>query len=96
MHLVFGMGAVLLMLVALGFGAAAFGKRSRLYSIATMVTSSRLVLDRSGCPQGGARLPTPWAPAFGRESARRFAALVVVLALALLRVQHMQSVRDYR
>ena len=37
MHIVFAMVTVLLMLLAIGFGAAAFGKRFRLYSIATMV-----------------------------------------------------------
>ena len=37
MHIVFAMVTVLLMLLAMGFGAAAFGKRFRVYSIATMV-----------------------------------------------------------
>src|SRR4029453_10785803 len=37
MHIVFAMATVLLMLLAIGFGAAAFGKRFRLYSIATTV-----------------------------------------------------------
>ena len=42
MHIVFAMVTVLLMSLAIGFGAAAFGKRFRLYSIATMVILSRL------------------------------------------------------
>jgi hypothetical protein len=37
MHIVFGMVTVPLMLVAIGFGAAAFGKRFRIYPIATLV-----------------------------------------------------------
>jgi len=37
MHIVLGIVSVLLMLIVIGFGAVAFGKRFRLYSIATMV-----------------------------------------------------------
>jgi hypothetical protein len=37
MHIVFSVVTVLLMLLAIAFGAAAFGKRFRLYSIATIV-----------------------------------------------------------
>jgi hypothetical protein len=36
MHIVFAMVTVLLMMLAIGFGAAAFGKLFRLYSIATI------------------------------------------------------------
>src|SRR3954451_17127203 len=38
MHIAFAMVTVLLMLLAMGFGAAAFGKHFRRYSIATMVS----------------------------------------------------------
>ena len=37
MHIVFTMVTIPLMLLAMGFGAAAFGKRFRLYSIATIL-----------------------------------------------------------
>jgi hypothetical protein len=75
MHLVFGMGAVLLMLVALGFGAAAFGKRSRLYSIATMVILVVFsALTGVDAPRVGHACPRRGS-AFGSESACRFAAL---------------------
>ena len=37
MHIVLASVTVLLMLLAIGFGAAAFGKRFRLYSVATLV-----------------------------------------------------------
>ena len=37
LHIVWSMAAVLLMLLAIGFGSGAFGKRFRLYSNATLV-----------------------------------------------------------
>ena len=61
MHIVFSMVTVFLMMLAIGFGAAAFGKRFRLYSIATMVIlvafGTLTVMDapasRQICPRRG-------------------------------------------
>ena len=61
MHIVFAMVTVLLMVLAMGFGAAAFGKRFRHYSIATIVTLLAFgVLTGLDAPQLQANLPTPW------------------------------------
>ncbi len=61
MHIVFAMVTVLLMLLAIGFGAAAFGKRFRLYSIATIallvvfgaLTGLEAPGSRQICPRRG-------------------------------------------
>jgi hypothetical protein len=54
-------------LLAMGFGAAALGKRFRRYSIATMVI---LVLARAlsslDAPRVAAKLPTPWIAVWER------------------------------
>jgi hypothetical protein len=61
MHIVLTMVDVLLVLAAMGFGAAVFGKRFRLYSNATI-----LILLVFGAltgwdgPRIAANLPTPW------------------------------------
>ena len=86
MHIVFAMVTVLLMLLAIGFGAAAFGKRFRLYSIATIallvVTGALIGLD---APRIAANLPTPWVGVWERINIGVFLLWVVALAIALLR-----------
>jgi hypothetical protein len=86
MHIVFGMVTVLLMLLAIGFGAAAFGKRFRLYSIATialLVVSG--ALTGLEAPRIAANLPTPWVGVWERINIGIFLLWVVALAIALLR-----------
>ncbi|QIN84552.1 DUF998 domain-containing protein [Rubrobacter tropicus] len=86
MHGVLTFAGVLFMLLALGFGAAAFGKRFRLYSIATilmLVVGGTLTgLD---APQLAANLPTPWMGVWERVNIYAYMLWVVVLAIALLR-----------
>jgi hypothetical protein len=76
------------MLLAIGFGAAAFGKRFRLYSIATLLTvlvfGALTFLD---APRVGANLPTPWLGVGERINLGMFLLWVVVLATALLRAR---------
>ena len=85
MHIVFAMVTVLLMVLAMGFGAAAFGKRFRRYSEATIVTLLVCgVLTSMDAPQLQANLPTPWMGVWERIDIAVFLAWVVVLA-ALLR-----------
>ena len=85
MHIVFAMVTVFLMLLAMGFGAAAFEKRFRLYSIATMV-----ILFACGAftvpdaPNIQANLPTPWVGVWERINIGVFLLWVVVLATMLL------------
>lgn len=88
MHITFAMVTVLLMLLAIGFGAAAFGKRFRLYSIATililLVFGALTGLD---APRIAANLPTPWVGVWERINILGFLLWVVVLAITLLRAQ---------
>ena len=88
MHLVFGAVISLLMLVAMGLGAAAFGKRFRLYSIATMVILIVFsALTGVDGPRVAANLPTPWVGVWERIFIGVFLLWVVVLAVAVLRVR---------
>jgi hypothetical protein len=92
MHIVFAMVTVLFMLLAIGFGAAAFGKRFRLYSIATMVILVVFgVLTGLDGPRVAANLPTPWVGVWERINIGVFLLWVVVLAVALLRVRDTQD-----
>jgi hypothetical protein len=57
------------MLLAIGFGAAAFGKRFRLYSIATfLMLLLGGVLTGLDQPRLAANLPTPWMGVWERIS----------------------------
>jgi uncharacterized protein DUF998 len=86
LHLVDGAIAVFLLMVAIGFGATAFGQRYRLYSIATI-----LVLLAFGAwsgmdgPRVAADLPTPWIGIKERISVYSYQLWLVVLAVTLLR-----------
>ena len=81
MHVVLGGVTVFLMFLAIGFGAAAFGKRFRLYSIASIV----VLLVFGGltfleAPRLEANLPTPWIGLWERINISVFLLWVVVLA----------------
>ena len=75
-----------LTLLAMGFAAAALGKRSRVYSIATMV-----ILVAAGAvtsldaPRMQANLPTPWIGVWERVNIGVWLLWIVVLAVTLLR-----------
>jgi hypothetical protein len=88
MHIVFSLVTVLLMMLAIGFGAAAFGKRFRLYSIATLVLlvvfGALTGLEAPGIP---ANLPTPWIGVWERIGIGVFMLWVVAVATALLRAR---------
>lgn len=86
MHLTLGAVDALLYLTILGFGAASFGKRFRLYSILTMA----IVLvfgawTNSFVPLVAAGKPTPWLGVVERIMLGAFLLWVVVLAVILLR-----------
>jgi hypothetical protein len=85
-HLVLGGVTVFLMFLAIGFGAVAFGKRFRLYSIVTIV----VLLVFGGltfleAPRLQANLPTPWIGLWERISISVFLLWVVMLAAVLWR-----------
>jgi hypothetical protein len=87
LHIVWATVTVLLMMLAIGFGAVAFGKQFRLYSIATMVILVAFgVLTFLYGPRIAANLPTPWVGVWERINVGVFLLWVVVLATALLRM----------
>lgn len=89
LHLVWAMVSAVLFLFAIGFGAAALGKRFRVYSVATIV-----ILIACGAVTGTyassvqANLPTPWVGVWERITIAAYMGWVAVLAIALL---HMES-----
>jgi|SoiMethySBSTD1v2_1073268.scaffolds.fasta_scaffold26769_1 hypothetical protein len=88
MHIVLAMVTVVLMSLAIGYGAAAFGKRFRLYSINTMVILVVFgILTGLDSPRISANLPTPWIGVWERISIGAFLLWIVVLAVRLLRVR---------
>ena len=86
MHVVLGGVTVFLMFLAIGFGATAFGKRFRLYSIASIVVLLAFgALTFLEAPRLRANLPTPWIGLWERINISVFLLWVVVLATVLLR-----------
>ena len=86
LHVALGGVTVFLMFLAIGFGATAFGKRFRLYSIASIV----VLLAFGGltfleAPRLEANLPTPWIGLWERINISVFLLWVVVLATMLWR-----------
>jgi len=86
LHVVLGAMTVFLMFLAIGFGATAFGKRFRLYSIASIV----VLLAFGGltfleAPRLQTNLPTPWIGLWERINISVFLLWVVMLATMLWR-----------
>jgi hypothetical protein len=93
MHIVVTTVLVLFILLAIGFGATAFGNRFRLYSIGTililLVFGAMAGLDG---PRLAANLPTSWLGVKERINIGGFLLWVVVLAITLLRVRNAAAV----
>ncbi len=88
MHKVLTLVTVIFMLFAIGFGAAAFGKRFRLYSILTILALVMFGISAGlNAPRIEANLPTPWVGVTERINIGVFLLWVVVLAIALLRIR---------
>ena len=87
LHVVLGGVTVFLMFLAIGFGAASFGKRFRLYSIASIVVLLAFGgLTFLAAPRLQANLPTPWIGLWERINITVFLLWVVVLATMLWRI----------
>lgn len=86
LHIVFTFVTVPLMMLAIGFGATAFGKRFRLYSIATLVilVIAGIFTGIDG-PKISEDLPTPWVGVWERINIGVYMLWVAVLAIFLLR-----------
>ena len=96
MHKILTGVTVLLMFLAIAFGAAALGRRFRLYSIATIATLLLFgVLTMPAASRVEKGLPTPWTGLMERISIGVFLIWVVVLAIALLRA-HSDSSKTRR
>ena len=90
-HGILTFGGALCYLLAMGFGATAFGKRFRLYSIATMLILVVFgVLTGLDQPQLEANLPTPWMGLWERIDIFATMLWIAVLAIVLLRAQVQQ------
>jgi hypothetical protein len=86
MHIVWSVITVVLMLFEIGFGAAALGKRFRVYSIVTVVVLAVFgTLTFIGAPGVSANLPTPWLGVWERINVLGFMLWVAVLSVSLLR-----------
>jgi hypothetical protein len=85
-HIILTIVNVLCILLIIGFGAAAFGKRFRLYSIATILVLIVFgALSGLDGPRLAANLPTPWMGVWERINIFAYMLWIVVLAIALLR-----------
>jgi len=88
LHIVWTAVSNLLTLLAMGVAAAAFGKRFRFYSIATMVVLLAFgLLTSVDAPRIQANLPTPWIGVWERVNIGVWMLWVLVLAVVLLRRQ---------
>lgn len=88
MHILITIVTVLSWMLILGFGATAFGKGFRFYSIGTFLAV--LVFGMLTAPQGAALAagqPTPWIGLTERMNIYSFMVWVIVLAVVLLRAQ---------
>jgi hypothetical protein len=86
-----------LVLAIIGFGAAAFGRRLRLYSAATCLTM--FAFGAWSGTYGAAiadNLPTPWVGVIERVSVYSYQLWFVVFAVALLAVANNRRVFDRR
>lgn len=85
MHLVMGAVSNLFMMVSMGFAVAAFGKRFRFYSIATIITLFFFgILTGMDAPNVYANRPTPWVGIKEMIMLGVFFLWTIVLAMMLL------------
>ena len=85
MHLTLASVTVLLMTLAMGFGAAAFGIRFRIYSIITILILLVFgILTALDAPKVQANLPTPFAGIWERINIGGFLLWIIVLARILM------------
>lgn len=84
-HIALGIVTVLLMLLTLGFGAAAFGRRFRIYSVATIaVLFACGALTAVEAPAISSNQPTPLIGVWERANIAAFLLWVIVLSCMLL------------
>jgi hypothetical protein len=85
LHIVFAFVTVLLMILAIGFGAVIFGKKFRFYSIVTLVVMIAAgIFTGIDSPKISANLPTPWIGIWERINIGVYMLWVIVFAILLL------------
>ena len=95
LHVVLGGVTVLFMFLAIGFGAAAYGKPFRQYSIVTIFVLLLFgALTFLEAPRLQANLPTPWIGLWERVNISAFLLWVVVLATVLWRQRSIAAERE--
>ena len=88
LHIVWTIVTSLFFIGALGFGAAGFGKRFRLYSLATLaIVFACGAWTGTYAPALQADMPTPGAGVWERINTSAFMLWIVVLAAMLLRTR---------
>jgi hypothetical protein len=86
LHIAWGIVWVLLALFGMGFGAAAFGMKFRLYTIVTIgILGAFGALTGVDAPRISAELPTPWVGVWERTNIASYLLWIVALATTLLR-----------
>ncbi len=95
MHIILAATGVIFVLLAVGFGASAFGKRFRLYSIGTilMLLVPGIAVFLS-VPKLAINLPTHWVGLTERISTYVCLLWQVVLAIVLLRVEKVAKINE--
>ncbi|HOX47379.1 MAG TPA: NAD(P)H-dependent oxidoreductase [Myxococcota bacterium] len=92
MHIALSVVTVLIYLLALGFGAAAFGKRFRRFSIAiAAILVATGVLTGLDGPRVAENLPTPWLGVWERISLGAAVLWIAVLSLTVLRLNRARA-----
>src|SRR4030095_10835970 len=91
-HIVMSVITVLLMFLSIGFGAAAFGTKFRVYSIVTILVFIVFgVLTFSEAPNVDKNLPTPYIGLWERINIAAFMVWVFVFSFILLRAEKRTS-----
>lgn len=95
LHLVWAAMTVLFMMLMMGFGAAAFGKRFRIYTIISVVFLFLFgFLTSLDAPNVEANLSTPYAGVWERINIGIFLLWIIVLAIILIKKPHKNEVTN--
>ncbi|MFI5153100.1 MAG: DUF998 domain-containing protein [Chitinophagales bacterium] len=91
MHITLGIITILLMLIIIALGAAALGKRFRLYSILTIVIFIAFgTLTGIDSPGIAKNQPTPWIGVWERINIGTFMLWIIILGIMLLQTADLQ------
>ena len=92
LHIIWACITVLFMMTMMGFGAAAFGRQFRFYTILSIVSHIAFgILTSMEAPNIPTNGPTPWIGVWERINIAVFMLWVIVLAFILLRKEGISS-----